>query len=171
MKTDIDDNAEGVKGEKTSTVRLNPRQLRFCELVVQGHSYAAAYRIAYLKPKLSPEVAGEHGWRVTQRRGVKERIEVLRKQSKAKTLLTLNDRLEILAGIAQDPQASRGEKVRAVEAYSKISGDQAPEAHTLSNPDGSPIIPANLGIPIERVPVEKRIEMIRAARARAASPS
>lgn len=155
---------QGEEEENLPRIRLTPRQLRFCELVVMGYTYTEAYRVAYLQPKLEREIAGERGWRVTQGKGVKARIEQLRRMSGAKTLLTMNDRLQILANFAQSPSTKPSDRIRAIEAYSKIAGDQAPERHELTGPDGTPI-PVHVTAGIGRIPVKQRIEMLRRSRA------
>lgn len=169
MKTKVDDplppaRTGGEAGKRAKGLSL--RQLYFCDLVVAGHSYASAYRIAYKKPKASPEDAGEHGWRVTQGLGVKSRIEELRKLSGHKALLTLNDRLEILAEIAQSKTSKPTDKTRAIEVYSRISGDEAPQRHEHAGPNGLPI-PVAATTLVGRLPIRARIEALKAARAAA----
>ena len=149
--------------------RLTPKALRFCDLVASGHSQAGAFRIAYKHPKMSAEDAAERGWRVTQQAGVKERIEELRKQSTGKVLLTLNDRLEILARDAQtggNTAAEKNARARAIEVYSKISGDQAPERHELTGPNGEPMAVAGTLL-VGRLSRREKLEAIKARRAEA----
>ena len=61
-----------------------------------------------------------------------------------KTLLTLNERLNILAQIAQG-KTKPNEKTRAIDVYSKIAGDGLGEnvnvkaAVEISGPDGGPV--------------------------------
>lgn len=165
MKTTL----EEPKGEKSPRLpKHSPRVIRFCELVVSGHTHAGAYRIAYKKPKIDPQDAAERGWRVTQQPGVKDRISHLREKSGAKTLLTLNDRLGILARDAQtggDSASEKNARARAIEVYSKISGDNAPEAHvhTHTGPDGGPI-PVAATVVVGRASVRSKLEALRARR-------
>ncbi len=163
MKTKLEDAGVDKLGRRKPIRKLTSKALRFCDLVASGHSQAGAFRIAYKHPKMSAEDAAERGWRVTQQAGVKERIEDLRSQSKAKTLLTLNDRLEILADIAQSKTSRPADKSRAIEVYSKISGDEAPQRHEHTGPDGAPI-PVSTTMQFGRIPVRERMAMMRAAR-------
>ena len=48
------------------------------------------------------------------------------------TLLSFNQRLAILAGIAKSKVTKQGDRVRAVEVYSKLAGDQPPEREELT---------------------------------------
>lgn len=165
MKTQLEDAGDRT-GRKGKTRRLTSKALRFCDLVASGHSQAGAYRIAYKHPKMSAEDAAEKGWRVTQQIGVKDRIEALRSESKAKTLLTLNDRLEILAEIAQAKTSKPSDKARAIEVYSRISGDQAPDRHEHTGPNGEPIAVAGTVL-IGRLSRREKLEAIKARRANA----
>lgn len=165
MKTQLEETGDR-PGRKKPTRRLTSKALRFCDLVASGHSQAGAYRIAYKHPKMSAEDAAEKGWRVTQQIGVKERIEQLRSESKAKTLLTLNDRLEILADIAQAKTSKPSDKARAIEVYSRISGDQAPDRHEHTGPNGEPIAVAGTVL-IGRLSRREKLEAIKARRANA----
>ena len=168
MKKELENLPGEEKGSRTRLPRgfkLNFRAARFAELRVAGHTQAAAYRIAYNHPKMALDEAAEQGWRVENRRGVKERIADLRGKSRAKTLLTLNERLEVLAAIAQDPLAKQADKIRAIEAYSRIGGDQAPERHEISGVDGAPIAVAGT-VFVGQTTVRERVEMLKAARAR-----
>lgn len=162
MKTQLEDAGDRT-GRKAKARRLTSKALRFCDLVASGHSQAGAYRIAYKHPKLSAEDAAEKGWRVTQQIGVKDRIEHLRSESKAKTLLTLNDRLEILAEIAQAKTSKPSDKARAIEVYSRISGDQAPDRHEHTGPNGEPIAVAGTVL-VGRLSRREKLEAIKARR-------
>lgn len=140
MKQTLEDAVGGKEGSfRRNPPRHSPRQLRYCDLVASGYSQAQAWKIAYKHPKASNEDASEHGWRVSQSPGIRERIEELRKQSGVKVLLTLNDRLAILAEIAQNKSSKPTDKARAIEVYSRISGDQAPDRHEHTGPNGQPI--------------------------------
>lgn len=120
---------------------LTPRARKLCNLIVSGTPNSNAYRIAYRQPKLLSDDASERAWVIMNRPAAKAYINQLRGESKRKTLLTLNDRLEILAEIAQDGSANKSDRTRAIDVYSKISGDHAPERHehTVSAPGGGPI--------------------------------
>jgi hypothetical protein len=164
MKTKLEDPGVDKLGRRKPVRKLTSKALRFCDLVASGHSQAGAFRIAYKHPKMSADDAAERGWRITQQPGVKERIDELRKQSAAKTLLTLNDRLEILAEIAQSKTSKPSDKARAIEVYSRISGDQAPDRHEHTGPNGEPIAVAGTLL-VGRLSRREKLEAIKARRA------
>lgn len=112
--------------------------IEFARLVASGSANAVAYRAVY-NPKLANQTAAERGCRLAKHPAVAAEMARLREKSERKKLLTLNDRLEILADISRDPKARPHEKARAIEVYSKISGDQAPDRHEISGPNGAPI--------------------------------
>lgn len=149
---------------------LTPQQEGFTRLVAAGSSYAEAYRKIY-SAKVKPQAAAERGLRVARRPLVAAELQRLREKAERKVLLTLNDRLEILADIAQDGKARPHEKARAIEVYSKISGDQAPERHEVTGAGGGPIpVAATAAVSVTRIPVRERMALMRAARAAAAQP-
>lgn len=157
----------GTTPRKTTHPRgaLTNRQRRFVELVISGSTNGEAYRRAYKKPKILNEDAKEHGYRVANRPAVKSELDRLRGLSDRKKLLTLNDRLEILADIAQDTAALRNDRTRAIDVYSKIAGDNAPQRIDVSvaGKDGSPIQIATTAA-VMRVGVRERMAAMRAAR-------
>lgn len=157
MKKNIGD---GV-GDMGRKIQLSTKAARFCDLVMEGHSQTSAYRIAYQHPKMSPEMAGERGWRVAQQVGVKHLLAELRKESKRKMLLSINDRLEILAEKAQSPTEKTSDRIRAIEAYSKISGDMAPDRHEIAGPNGGPVAVTAL---VGQMTRREKLEQLKARR-------
>lgn len=114
------------------------KALRFARLVASGESQAQALRIAYNRTG-KPRTIALDACRLAARPEIKAEIERLRGRSEVKILLTLNDRLAILAEIAQDTRAKKNERTRAIDVYSRISGDQAPSRVDLSSPPGQPL--------------------------------
>lgn len=149
---------------------LTAKNRAFAELVVSGVSQAEAYRRVYNKPNVSPPHAAHKGCIIATRPIVAAEIARLRAKSGAKKILSLNDRLEILAQIAQDPDASGHEKSRAIEVYSKISGDQAPQRHEHTGPEGAPI-PVAASVQVGRLSVRDKIAAFRAKRAAETPPA
>lgn len=98
---------------------------------------------------------------------VKDRIAELRSKSEKKTLLTYNDRLEILARDAQikgDTPAHVRARATVVKVYSEISGDRAPDRLEVTGKDGAAIPVAVSGsIDVTRTPVRLRIAQLKAA--------
>lgn len=116
-------------------LRLNPRQIKFCQLIAAGASHSTAYRSAYKKPRIKARAAADSAKEVLIGRGVREYIDALRAKAEGKTILSLNDRLALLAKSAQRPVKSAADvnaQARVIEVYSRISGDQAPERQDIT---------------------------------------
>lgn len=118
---------------------LTAKEERFCQLLVGGTVSAQAWRQAYHKPNSTAHNAAVWGSRLTRRPEVAARIADLRGRQEKKVLLTLNDRLGILANIAQSKTVRPADKTRAIDVYSKLAGDHAPERVELSGPNGAPM--------------------------------
>lgn len=130
--------------DKPTTVRpLRPQQEHFSTLIARGWSQIAAYRKAYNKPKLSATSAANGAYNVAKGAAVQRRIAQLRQASEVKTILTINDRLRLLAETAQAPAKTPGmhtARSRAIEVYNKTAGDGAPDRHdvVVTTPPGAP---------------------------------
>lgn len=155
---------------------ITPRPAKFCELVAAGKTYAEAYKTAYNRPHLMPQDAAHRGHKVAQQPAVKARIAWLQHKSEAKTILSINDRLNLLAMDAQVPAltaAERNARARTIEVYTKIAGGAAPDVviHEHSGPSGGPI-PVAASVTIQQLPVRQRIAaMVRAKKERDANDS
>lgn len=150
------------KGKRLRT--LTQREQRLCELIVAGYSHAEAYRLAYVHPKLEVYEASDRAWRAMQREHVKAKIAELREKSGAKTLLSLNDRLAILAEIAQRKTAKDTDKTRALDVYSKLAGDYAPQRVEVTGKDGAPV-PVAASVLVGRLSVRAKLKALQEARA------
>lgn len=130
--------------DKATTVqRLRPSQEHFATLIARGWSQSAAYRKAYNKPRISAVRAANAGHVVAKLVNVQRRIAALRQASEKKTILTINDRLRILADTAQitaKTPSAHNARTKAIEVYNKTAGDHAPERHehTVTTPPGAP---------------------------------
>ncbi len=157
----MDDGSPGEKAIK----RLNPRQQAFVRNVVGGASYADAYRAAYNpKPNMGAMHIGVHAHRVYRRPGVAAAIAQLQRKTDGATLLTVNERLSILAEAAKThgtSPAMLSAKARCIEVYNKTAGDSAPERQEVLL-KGDPNAPLEVGV--TRMTVRRRIDMLRRAR-------
>ncbi len=131
-------------GKKTASARpLNPRQDLFAQLVAGGKTHAEAWRTAYVKPAASNQTAAEKGSRLAADARVQARVAQIRARSDVKSVLSLNDRLAILARDAQTPgttAAMLSARARVIEVYNKTAGDQAPD-RTETTIKGDPAAP------------------------------
>lgn len=127
-------------------------------------AYMATYRTKRKK------TAAEKASRLMRNPNVVAEIRRLQTKVEVKVLLTLNDRLGILAKIATGRSTRPNEKTRAVEVYSKISGDQAPDRHELAGVGGAPIQMV-IEQPIsERFTVKEKLARLVARRMAATDP-
>lgn len=88
--------------------------------------------MAYQKPQMPAADAANNGYRVAQRPAVRERLAKLKAQAAKNQLLSYNKRLELLAEnalIESRTPAERNAQTRAIEVYTRIAGDGAPERH------------------------------------------
>jgi hypothetical protein len=113
--------------------KLSPKHLRFLECVAAGFSQADAYRRAF-RPKrlLTPKEAATRASRIALNPLIQQRLHELQGKSDRETLLSFNRRLAILAGIAQSFLSKPVDRIRAIEVYSKLAGDQPAEREELT---------------------------------------
>jgi hypothetical protein len=150
---------------------LNTRQWAFSKLLFEGVSQSDAYRAIY-QPNAKGQRAAEEGHRIAKLPAVVAELERLRALSTAKTLLTVNDQLAILARNAQAPARTAAERsacARNLEVYAKIAGTQAPERHEVTGKDGAPIavsaaVNATVTATVTRLTVRERIRLLKERR-------
>ncbi len=123
----------GIRGVR----RLNARQSFAFRLLRDGvvNSQAEAYRIAYCKPNLDAKSAADAAYRLFSRPAMMVAMESIRFDGIA-PLMSLTERLGHLAAIIASSTATRYERIRAAEVYTKIAGDGAPELPP--DPNGKP---------------------------------
>jgi len=130
--------------DKPVTLRaLRPQQEHFARLIARGWTQIAAYRKAYGKEKQSMRNAANGAYLVAKNKGVQRLIAQLRAASEVKTILTINDRLRLLAESAQaraKTPSAHAARAKVIEVYNKTAGDHAPERHehTVTTPPGAP---------------------------------
>lgn len=149
----------------TTAEKATSRQLAFAKLVVEGKRQVDAYLAIY--GTCNPKTAREKACRLAKNPKVVAEMNRLRDRSEVKTLLTLNDRLGILARDAQLPgrtPAMVNARARVIATYSKIAGDEAPQRIELTGKDGAPV-PVAAHVLVGRMPIRARIEALKAARA------
>lgn len=145
---------------------LNPRQAEFARQIVLGKTQAEAYTIAYLPPEGSKKETLESlGHRVYRRSAVAKEVARLRAQLDRRVLVSLNDRLKILAGEFLDPEADPDIKIRGIVAYSRISGDQAPDRQEVTGKDGAPLeVNVSTGPLVRRLSARERLAEMKRVR-------
>ena len=111
---------------RLATKKLTNRQAFFVRLVADGKSHTEAYRVAYCKPNLKAPAAAHGAYRIANQPNVRARIDAIHVDLPG-PLMTLQQRLEFIVGIILSSHSTRYERLRAVELYTKIAGDGAPE--------------------------------------------
>ncbi len=132
-------------GNRKPTKPLNPRQDVFARLVVSGKTQSDAWREAYGHPKATDKTAKEAGSKLAAKPVVAARIKEFQARSAHKAILSLGDRLAIMAEGAQSTKATWGERARCVEVYNKTAGDHAPERQevTVKGDPNAPVVVAS----------------------------
>jgi hypothetical protein len=153
---------------------LTEKQAEFARQIVAGKTQGEAYTLAYLPPDGSkPETVAHLASRVARRPAVAAEIARIRSKIDRRVLVPINERLKLLAEIFTDPVTKSTDRTQAILAYSKISGDQAPDRQELSGPGGGPIpvLTASVGPLVARLSARERVEQMKRARAERANPS
>lgn len=125
---------------------ITARNELFVRLVVAGKTNGEAWKQAYAHPNSKDKTAAEAGSRMAAMPAVQARIQELQAQSARKSILSLDDRLSIMAQGAQDAEASWGERARCVEVYNKTAGDHAPDRQevTVTGDPANPVVVASV---------------------------
>ena len=144
--------------------KLGPKHLKFIDLIASGFSQADAYRRVFQphtkRSALSIAVSASH---IAANPLIRERLAELRGQSQRSTLLSLDQRLSILAGIARSTVTKQTDRIRSIEVYTKIAGDSAPERQELTGKDGAPLVPAPTPVSVA-LSLDERIALLQAAK-------
>ena len=138
-------------------------------LFLQTGNAAESYKQAYGRPDLSADDAANRAYRLQKQPKIQARLASLRRQMTTKSesgqLLTLNQRLAILAKIAKSKTTRPSDKTRALDVYARMAGDSAPTRMELSGPNGGavPVSGAVAVVPAgEVVNFEQKLAALRA---------
>jgi phage terminase small subunit len=104
---------------------LNTRQQRFCEFIAAGETQTNAYLKAGFKVPRTD--ARKHAARLMTNDDIASRIAVLRKPQTEKAILSRDRKRELLAEIALSTTAKTLERIRAIEADSRLAGRFEPD--------------------------------------------
>lgn len=126
---------------------LTPRQRRFADLVVEGRPASAAYKLAGYRPK-SSDVAAVCASQLLRRPMVAALVESGRAELAKKSRLTREERLRLLAEIAEDAATAPRDRIAAVRTINEMTGDNAPQRLEL---DGGPNLLATLTDALGRI--------------------
>lgn len=146
--------------------KLTPKAARFAALVFTGKQHREAYQESYYPKTKNTNVLDHMAWQVFKSDSVQAEMQRLRTKADRYALMPITERLKTLASIIKDETARDADRIYATIAYSKISGDQAPERQEVSGPGGKPIehnVTPVLPL-IRRVSHRERLEELKAAR-------
>jgi|ERR1043166_8883926 hypothetical protein len=101
-------------------ILTNPKHEKFAQLVATGKSDVAAYQEVYGGSQIN---AKRNAHRVKENEGVSARITELQKKADKSTLLTMQQRRELLREIADNRAAKNADRIAAILADAKLSGE------------------------------------------------
>ncbi len=143
---------------------LTPEATEFVRLYISTGAGADSYRTAYNRPELETQEASNRAFRLLRQAPVKRLVKEAQRATTKKLVISLNERLGLLAEIAQDRKARNSDRIRAVEVYGKTAGDEAPQKIELTGADGGPMVTASVNL--KSISVRKKVEGLVAAKLR-----
>lgn len=98
---------------------MNLRQKKFAELYAQsGNAEQAAVGAGY-----SEKYARGNAYKLVAISGIAKYIRELTEKAQDERIMTVRERRAILSDIARDPEQKPGDRVRAIDALNKMTGD------------------------------------------------
>lgn len=152
----------------------SPRQRAIAAAIVMGMGQTDAYVQVYKPKQTDPEQLRIHAYRIAHHPAVEGELARLRHLTDCKTILSINDRLGILAKNAQHPCATAADRhacATTIKVYNETAGDQAPERTIteISGPGGAAISVISTTV-VRKLTAQERIAQMREARQRRLSP-
>lgn len=114
----------------------NPRWEKFAQAVAAGASASEAYRSIGGKGSKNANV---HSARMMANDSIQKRIKELQEASATSKTLDMQERREIVAGIARNPQSRPGDRIAAIVADAKLAGEFTDKVQTMP-PEHKPIL-------------------------------
>ena len=110
------------EGEKMAVEQeLNERERKFCEVFADCKSKAEAYiKAGYTAKDVTVASAGAN--RLLKKVKILAEIRRIRDENAAPYIMTINERKKWLIGIMEDENASRTEKLKAMDLLNKMEG-------------------------------------------------
>ena len=103
---------------------LSAKQLAYANYVLSGKTQANAYILAYEKPSdYNLQNARSAGQKLYNSKTIQSYIRTLTKKAEKKAGLSLAERFQILADIAIDENNSPDTRIRCIDVYNKMTGD------------------------------------------------
>jgi len=147
---------ETLKPAKTDK-GLSSKQLAYANHVLNGKTQANAYILAYGKPlDYNLQNARSAGQKLYNSKTIQSYLRLQTKKAERKAGLSLADRFEILAQIATDENNSPDTRIRCIDVYNKMSGDNGSQKIEING-----VFSNN---PSKQLTVRDKIDYLRKAR-------
>ena len=101
---------------------LTAKQEAFAQGIIQGLSYADAYRAAYDTKKMSTNAIYVESSKLVDNPKIAQRVAELRKALLNRSLLRVEKRLDWLADLMESDKESTADRLRASDQMNKIQG-------------------------------------------------
>ena len=103
---------------------LSAKQLTYANHVLEGKTQANAYILAYQKPAdYNLQNARAAGQKLYNTKTIQSYLRTQNKKAEKKAGLSLAERFQILADIAIDENNSPDTRIRCIDVYNKMTGD------------------------------------------------
>jgi len=106
--------------------KLTPQQLRFADYLVEGKNPSESYRLSYPNQSLSPGALKVEAARLKANPKIEAYIADCLAERRHESLLTRDQKRQILGGIAKKQSAPETARIAAIMADNKMTGDDAP---------------------------------------------
>lgn len=106
--------------------KLTPQQLRFADYLVEGKNPSEAYGLAYPNQSLSPAALKVEAARLKSNAKVVAYVDDCLAERRNESLLTRDQKRQILGGIAKKKSAPEAARIAAIKVDNEMTGDNAP---------------------------------------------
>lgn len=102
---------------------LTAKQEKFVQGIIEGKSQAEAYRSAYNTKKMADKTIWENASRLMADSKVAARVNELRSQMMAASIMSAKGRLEWLTNLINNAEEGTNEKLKAIDIMNKMQGE------------------------------------------------
>ena len=102
---------------------LTAKQEKFVQGIIDGMSQADAYRSAYDTSRMSDKTVYEKASRMAADDKIRARLEELRDNMIAPSIMSAQKRLEWLTELVQSDEEGTGDKLKAIDLMNKMTGE------------------------------------------------
>ena len=102
---------------------LTAKQEKFVQGIIEGKSQAEAYRSAYNTKKMADKTIWESASRLMADSKVTARVNELRSQMMAASIMSAKGRLEWLTNLINNAEEGTNEKLKAIDIMNKMQGE------------------------------------------------